>query len=100
MRHICSAREEYQYYMRGKSLVPLIIFSTHKGKFIHFSFSEILLRVMKISSRVLMMFLTGTEDPYGYCRHVSQVLIIFLALDEDPNGDCISSRVLKIVYTG
>ena len=93
-----------------------------------------LVRVLAYASLVLMIFVTGTECPRGYCVYASWVLMIFLTGTayphryssissrvlhiltgtevrltgtdifllgtEYPQGYCVSSRTLKIVYTG
>ena len=36
-----------------------------------------------------MIFLTGTEDPQGYCEYASRLFIIFITDIEDmPHGYC------------
>ena len=56
------------------------------------------------TSRVLMIFLMGTEYTNRYCWYASQVLICIqtesLMGTEYLQGYCVSSWVLRIVYTG
>ena len=87
--HILSTRESYPQYPWGYAvLVREISLILHSYK---------LTNGYCISSRVLRIWLTGTEDmTHGYCIPL-RVLRIRLTGTED---DCISSRVLRIWLTG
>ena len=104
---ICSTRESYHQYLWVISLIPLedmqypwgyallvreVSFIFHSYKFTH---------GYCISSQVLRIWLTGTDDmTHGYCIS-SRVLRIWLTGTEDmTHGYCISSRVLRIWLTG
>ena len=94
---ICSTRESYPQYPWGYA-VPVRICSTHEESFIHFH-SYKFTHGYCISSRVLRIWLTGTDDmTHGYCIS-SRVLRIWLTGTEDMTHGYwgYDSRVLHIL---
>ena len=113
MSHILSTREDMQYPWGYALPVREVSFILHSYKFTHgYCISSRVLRIWLtgtddmthrycISSRVLRIWLTGTEDmTHGYCIS-SRVLRIWLTgTDDMTHGYCISSRVRRIWLTG
>ena len=90
--HILSTREGMQYLWGYAAPVREVSFILHSYKFTH---------GYCISSRVLMIWLTGTAYPYGYWGCDSRVLRIWLTGTAYPYGYWgYDSRVLMIRLTG
>ena len=60
------------------------------------SFIFVIVMNLRWAPQVCVLFLL---DPHGYCGYASRIMMIFLTGTEHPHDCWVSLRVLKIVYT-